>query len=243
MSEREENKKKFDPYTGEMLEENVENMEKNVSDRGEDWKGEEDKGEEWRKDEGRDEENREGGKEKEGFQSGENENMAQDEEPTYEKFVWEPMREETQQGDRNDTVQRLPVVQGNTSKGRSDGLETACLILGILSLLAAVSCCFTIFSIPLAIAAIVCGALAGKPEDSRNKKRFVGFLMSIISIVVTVLMVIFLIFVAISTEDQFYDEFHHEFFDEDYDDNDIDMDDFFDGGQEVKGDFLKGEQI
>lgn len=109
---------------------------------------------------------------------------------------------------------------------KSSGLSTACLILGILSVLAAVSCCFTIFSIPLAIASIVCGSLAEKPRNQKDKKRFIGILMSIISIVVTILMVIFL-FIMASTID--FDDFEDDFYDDD-----IDIEEFFDRGQEIK---------
>lgn len=194
MSEREDKKPRFDPYTGELLEENTE-------DRRE-----------------------------------ENGNIAGNEEPTYEKFVWEPLREVENQQDytnRNDMVEHLPVMHAD-NREKSSGTATACLILGILSLLSAVSCCFTIFSIPLAIASIICGALAEKPNNPRDKKRFIGLLMSIISIVVTVLMVIFLI-IAMNTVD-FYDledSIYNEFYDDDYHDHDMDIDDFFDGGQEI----------
>lgn len=112
---------------------------------------------------------------------------------------------------------------------KSSALSTACLILGILSVLAAVSCCFTIFSIPLAIASIVCGSLAEKPRNTRDKKRFIGFLMSIISIVVTILMVIFL-FIMIANVD--FDDFEDDFYNDD-----IDIEEFFDRGQEIEEDF------
>lgn len=112
---------------------------------------------------------------------------------------------------------------------KSNGLSTACLILGILSVLAAVSCCFTIFSIPLAIASIVCGSLAEKPKDTRDKKRLIGFLMSIISIVVTILMVIFL-FIMIANVD--FDDLEDDFYDDEFD-----IEEFFDGEQEIQEDF------
>lgn len=200
MSEREDKRTKFDPYTGEVIEENTEDR------------------------------------------RGKNENIErnrEDGEPTYEKFVWEPLGEEGLGGayTNHNTVERFPIVQGD-NRQKSNGLATACLVLGILSLLAAVSCCFTVFSIPLAISSMICGVLAEKPRDSRDKKRFIGFLMSIISIVVTVLMVIFLV-IAMNTVD-FYDiedEFYHEFYDDEYDDGydyDDDIDDFFDRGQEIE---------
>ncbi|MGN0466020.1 MAG: hypothetical protein ACI4F9_06685, partial [Lachnospiraceae bacterium] len=100
-------------------------------------------------------------------------------------------QEETYQYGYNSTEEHLPNIRENYAE-KSNGLTTVCLVLGILSILSSISCCFTIFSIPLAIASIICGCLAGKPENTRDKKRFVGILMSIISIVLTVCMVIFL---------------------------------------------------
>ncbi len=227
MSEREDKRPKFDPYTGEMIEENTEDgreEKESIEDRREEKENIEDRREE-----------------KENI-----ERNRGDGEPTYEKFVWESVREEGQQGayTNHDTVERFPIVQGDKTE-KSNGLATACLVLGILSLLATVSCCFTVFSIPLAIASIICGALAEKPRDSRDKKRFIGFLMSIISIVVTVFMVIFLV-IAMNTidfydiEDEFYHEFYddgHDYYDDEYDDGydyDDDIDDFFDRGQEIE---------
>ncbi len=120
---------------------------------------------------------------------------------------------------------QLPNIQRDYME-ESSGLATACLILGILSVLAAVSCCFTIFSIPLAIASIICGSLAEKPKYKKDKKRFIGLLMSIVSIVVTILMAIFLFFM-ISTVD--FDDFEDDFYNDD-----IDIEEFFDGGQEIQ---------
>lgn len=81
-------------------------------------------------------------------------------------------------------------AEADVQKEASNGLSMACLVLGIISILTSVTCCFTVFSIPLAIASIVCGVLAGKPKKEKDKRRFMGLLLSIISIVVTVLIVV-----------------------------------------------------
>lgn len=233
MSEREDNKKRFDPYTGEIVGEN----EGNIEDRRENWSQEENINEENK------EENKREDHEKTKMRSEENENMAQTKEPTYEK-VWEPFHEENKQRyqNENNTAQYYMAMPENTNKKGSDGFAMVCLVLGILSLLSAVSCCFTILSIPLAIAGIIFGILAGKPENPKDKKRFAGLLMSIISIIVTILMAIFLLFMALDSNrrNTFPNEFYERFFYDPYND---DIDEFPSGGQQVKVDSLGTEQI
>ncbi len=130
----------------------------------------------------------------------------------------------------NPSFSPVPV---DTKQEKAENLATVSLILGVLSLISAISCVLTIFSIPLAIASIVCGLLSGKPRDSRNKKRFVGFLMSIISIVITVLLFIALLFVTsgICILNEYYEEdFYSDEYDDDYDyddDTPDSLEDFF----------------
>lgn len=237
MNKEEDRKQKFDPYTGNPLEENMDERQEDRIENGSQeptyqklvWEPLQEKDNGKRED-----------------YSGVN--HTNDNNPQNKDSDFEMQSEKNHYDNRNDDQRYLDSQGGTYEYGygsgyeqpkniqrdyadKSSGLSTACLILGILSVLAAVSCCFTIFSIPLAIASIVCGSLAEKPRNARDKKRFIGFLMSVISIVVTILMAIFL-FIMIANVD--FDDFEDDFYD---DDIDIDIEEFFDRGQEIEEDF------
>ena len=71
------------------------------------------------------------------------------------------------------------------------GYSVAALVLGIISLIMVVSCCFTVFSFIPAIAGIVCAMIAKSRTIRFEDIALGGFICSIISLVLFLLLLIF----------------------------------------------------
>lgn len=71
-----------------------------------------------------------------------------------------------------------------TNHTNSDSLGTACLVLGIIAIVMAVSCCLSWLCIVPAIAAIICGILAKDENGVRSGNTITGLVLSGISVVI-----------------------------------------------------------
>ena len=81
-----------------------------------------------------------------------------------------------------------------TNHTSPDGLGTACLVLGIIAIVMAISCCLSWASIVPAIASIICGILAKDENGIRSGNTITGLVLSGISIVVFIISVSFFLF-------------------------------------------------
>ena len=71
-----------------------------------------------------------------------------------------------------------------TNHTSPDGLGSACLVLGIIAIVMAISCCLSWASIVPAIASVICGILAKDENGIRSGNTITGLVLSGISVVV-----------------------------------------------------------
>ncbi len=98
---------------------------------------------------------------------------------------------------------------------KNSSLSIAALVLGIISLVMLVSCCFTFLCFVPAIAGIVCALLARSNTEQWEGMAIGGFVCSLISLVAFLVMLCFLLFFSYDyTKEYRPDFFPNDFFQE-----------------------------
>ena len=108
----------------------------------------------------------------------------------------------------------VPIVANNYSSGNAGtGLCVASLVMGILSLLLF---CFSVISVPLAIASLITGCVGSSKAKRAGRSRGMGtagIICSVISLLFVVLIFFLVILLSASPEfSYFMEEFFEEFY-------------------------------